>query len=176
MPSTKGSKKDLYPEWIVTQWTLSGADTPTQKIIQIPINKIQGKAGSATIIEILWAEIYPEQFPTVASNSLAVGIATSDLTIATSDTSGYTAFGSALGAFVWVAGFTTSGYNSFKFPGIINFSTNDGHGILVATDRLFLSADTAAWGSTLELTVKIFYRFVTVSLQEYVGIVQSQSQ
>lgn len=58
-----------------------------------------------------------------------------------------------------------------------------GHGVLVATDNIWLSilatAATADAGENAVLNVAssncdLFYRFKEVTLQEYIGIVQSQ--
>lgn len=49
-----------------------------------------------------------------------------------------------------------------------------GHGVLVATDKIYmLTASLAATGAQ-EAIVKILYRLVDVGLEEYIGIVQSQ--
>lgn len=57
-----------------------------------------------------------------------------------------------------------------------------GHGVLIATDNVWLTA----WlngavpdiGTTAQLNVyaELLYRFKKVTLQEYIGIVQSQQQ
>lgn len=57
-----------------------------------------------------------------------------------------------------------------------------GHGILVATDQIFLTQQTgltSMGGSTADtitgfVQADLIYRFKEVKLQEYIGIVQSQ--
>lgn len=57
-----------------------------------------------------------------------------------------------------------------------------GHGLLVATDNIWLTCQVGATAPGLAITVSglvvldIFYRFKKVTLQEYIGIVQSQQQ
>jgi len=54
-----------------------------------------------------------------------------------------------------------------------NLSDSAGHGILVGTDAIWLgSSGTAAWH--IRGGVKIMYRFKTVGLQDYIGIVTAQ--
>ncbi|GAG62860.1 unnamed protein product, partial [marine sediment metagenome] len=49
-----------------------------------------------------------------------------------------------------------------------------GHGILVASDYIYVQGDTTGYGVGAEFNFKILYRFKNVRLQEYIGIVQSQ--
>lgn len=57
-----------------------------------------------------------------------------------------------------------------------------GHGVLIATDNIWLTAfingAVPDIGTTAALNVfcEILYRFKKVTLQEYIGIVQSQQQ
>lgn len=66
-------------------------------------------------------------------------------------------------------------------PNYHDLTDGAGHGILVATDNIWLtglftvgSVDTTSYTGTGFCNVSIFYRFKDVSLQEYIGIVQSQ--
>jgi len=49
-----------------------------------------------------------------------------------------------------------------------------GHGILVATDSIFISCSQIGYTAAAPIAFKIMYRLKTVSLTEYIGIVQSQ--
>jgi hypothetical protein len=49
-----------------------------------------------------------------------------------------------------------------------------GHGYLVATDSIGVRYDSVATGVQTSCQIRLFYRFKEVSLQEYIGIVQSQ--
>jgi len=60
-----------------------------------------------------------------------------------------------------------------------------GHGILIATDNVYLAFDvliSSPAGNNISVLVgsylqaDLIYRFKNVSLQEYIGIVQSQQQ
>jgi len=65
---------------------------------------------------------------------------------------------------------------------IHDLTDGDGHGILVATDNIWLTAqlsDSAIGGTSSgpisgTVSAELFYRFKKVTLQEYIGIVQSQ--
>jgi hypothetical protein len=59
---------------------------------------------------------------------------------------------------------------------IIDVTDGAGHGILVATDQIFvggIEAGITLAGSSL-MGARIMYRWKNVSLTEYIGIVQSQ--
>jgi hypothetical protein len=55
-----------------------------------------------------------------------------------------------------------------------DFTDGAGHGILVATDNIFIQASTNGQNTASLFRFKILYRFKSVSLVEYIGIVQSQ--
>lgn len=60
----------------------------------------------------------------------------------------------------------------------IDLTDEAGHGVLIATDNIYMAVrnEVHAGNATLlsNLTAKLYYRMKEVSLQEYVGIVQSQ--
>lgn len=74
------------------------------------------------------------------------------------------------------------------FPIIHDLTDGAGHGILVATDNIYLATEIGLFSqvfgggptiafsgnSRCQIDVEIFYRFKSVTLQEYIGIVQSQ--
>lgn len=59
---------------------------------------------------------------------------------------------------------------------VIDLTDDDGHGMLIATDSIFIGAANTAFttGGTATINAKLYYRWKNVSLQEYIGIVQSQ--
>lgn len=57
---------------------------------------------------------------------------------------------------------------------IMDLTDEAGHGILVATDNLYFVNYSAGTGATNGMVYVLTYRFKDVSLEEYIGIVQSQ--
>jgi hypothetical protein len=55
-----------------------------------------------------------------------------------------------------------------------DLQSNDGKGFLVAGDQLYFSFATSNTAGQSYLCARVHYRFVDVTVQEYVGIVQSQ--
>lgn len=59
-------------------------------------------------------------------------------------------------------------------PIVRDFTDGAGHGVIVATDQLFYFFDTVGFGAPVAFWMRIWYRFKEVTLEEYIGIVQSQ--
>jgi len=68
----------------------------------------------------------------------------------------------------------TEGVIEQDWPIEIDLTDGAGHGVLVATDKMYLSVWSESTGDTNDVTCKILYRYKTVGITEYVGIVQSQ--
>ena len=71
------------------------------------------------------------------------------------------------------AGF--DGCNSMVWPIHISLMDGQGNGVLVATDRIFITGASVSPSVVSNYTAKIGYKLIEVGIQEYVGIVQSQS-
>ena len=174
-----GGFKDIKPQWLncptVTQ---TGADTTTSLEVQLPIARI-ASTTSATVIEILRVYAALTGLPTIASVTEAVDSQT--LTISTS--SGGTvdlAFndGRVLCVFsrqqrgAFTAGGTYSRTNNEIME--FNLTDNNGNGVLVASDSIFLQLSSVTTGNANIAQVKVLYRFKSVGYLEYIGIAQSQ--
>lgn len=75
------------------------------------------------------------------------------------------------------AGTTVTATTEYDLNEYQDLSDSAGHGILVATDNIFLAVhNTTAGGPMIatDLSCSMKYRMKEVTLQEYVGIVQSQ--
>lgn len=73
--------------------------------------------------------------------------------------------------------FTAAGTGTLEqqdYPQVWDFTDGAGHGVLVATDNLFIQQELDGQNVALTTGFKILYRFKKVSLVEYIGIVQSQ--
>lgn len=70
---------------------------------------------------------------------------------------------------------TTQAIQGVVWPFTIEFNDNAGHGLLIATDNLTFRLDSTNTAKLRIFHVRLFYRLKEVDLQEYIGIVQSQS-
>lgn len=182
--------------------------------IPVPVQRLNQPSGKAMVLEILWVEYTPTNIrsATIEAASVAQAHRVNFVLMQTAGTailSGITAVtGGNIGTLAAAQGNPTmiSKYinsitcskNAAANDGFVTISdadsytytdelqSDDGYGILVATDSLtFISgamiSTTAAalptndfWDNGSGYTVRVCYRWVNVSLQEYIGIVQSQ--
>lgn len=143
----------------------------------VPVPRFGSSSGSSTVMEVLRIIWILDDIPTPAGQ---YSLVTSLSTAALADGSGSTirfvadprtfAYYSLDGIFATAAGFAFASR-------IINQDLSDGsgRGILVATDSFFLNyLLQGPAGTTAKIAAKIYYRLKNITLQEYVGIVQSQ--
>lgn len=56
----------------------------------------------------------------------------------------------------------------------VDLTDGQGHGVLIATDNIYVCGSASGYQNVQTISFKILYRLKTVSLSEYVGMVQSQ--
>lgn len=174
-----GGSGDVNPQFLHMTITQSGADTTTSAQINLPVTRLP-QSNVVTIIELL--KIYVDMPVVVgeaaglASNSLAVNFSTTNggaTANAFSDPDVLAAYEvQKRTAFTAAQGFAAVESGGPQTP--IDLTDGAGHGVLVATDNAFIQCVSVATGVANTVNAKWLYRFKTVSLVEYVGIVQSQ--
>jgi len=169
---------DIYPQYLtIPLGPLTANDTAYTVQIQLPLPRIP-TSGKATIMEFLWADIY--YAPAISQSlscSFAVGLSLNKKDIDATNTASYMADPLSLGSdtFSFIKFGTQTAEVFYDNDSRITWQSDDGKGLLVASDTLYCSFDTSQTGSVSNLaTIRLYYRFVDVSIQEYVGIVQSQ--
>lgn len=201
-----GGTNDVNPQW----WrlpTLGGPNTTyssslpsgsaygVEQSFPIPVQRLAQAQGRAQVMEILKIRYqFNSEMP--LTNSTTQGTVLTVANIATSASGNQTVPGSYRLGDPHVIDFDQQDQVWYRVPGggiyylvdginpeIHDLTDGDGHGVLVATDNIFvgwvvLVSDT---GSTdgfpvfaNSLNVDILYRWKEVSLAEYIGIVQSQ--
>lgn len=171
-----GGSGDWNPQTYSISVLQSGADANTVGTFPTPIPRF-GTGGSTTspVIEILRVHFFVDDLAAIAAQtSLVCWLATSNL--------GTTITGQAAlldprtfawlsldGIFATAAGFAYQ-TRSFEF----NLTDGSGRGLLVATDSITMGVTSLNTGRTNTIGAKILYRMKNITLQEYVGIVQSQ--
>lgn len=152
---------------------MSAANTFTTVSLSMPIPSVTGGAKTATIMELLYVEVHPRP-------------GTMDL-IADDDGIQFAlSIGAAPGSSVPVIGqtttierldlvnyLTTSGSNLLKLPIRMDLQDANGYGWLLAADTLNVSANSVGQAAAVVIDFRIYYRFVTLPISEYVGIVTS---
>jgi len=178
--SLTGGTGDVNPQYMHGHVTMATTDTPHTMSFAVPIVRLP-QGGRVTIVEVL--KIFWQPAPWMLNTALQVR---QIQYIAFSTVS----FGNALRAefneanvFAYMkieheGAFTalgSMGAYSHPTPLVYDLTDGAGHGFLLATDRIFVQADSDVMTPNINTNdFKILYRFKTVGLQEYVGIVQSQ--
>ena len=177
-----GGTRDVNPQYMSGLLTLSAANTATEVTLGTPIVRVGPATGGKSIImELikLWVD-----FPTVdAENAAATsrGFSFSMSTVSSGGTPAIVTLDNPRGL-AWMDysvrnAFTAAGTGMLENklePSCWDFTDGAGHGILVATDNIFLQGNTSNQTGASAFRWKISYRFKEVSLVEYIGIVQSQ--
>ena len=176
--SLTGGTGDVSPQFMSFSATQSAADTTTTATQQVPIQRLP-TGQRAQVMEVLKVFF---NLPLTAASASATEAVDSITAFLSTSSFGTTSTSFSEPRVVAAAksnsrhAFTAGGTYYTVMPGIIVVDVTDGagHGVLVATDNIFLQVVSATTGNANTVDVKVLYRWKNVSLQEYIGIVQSQ--
>lgn len=174
-----GGTKDVNPQYLSGLITLSAANTATEVTLGTPIVRVGPQTGGKSIImEIL--KLYVD-FPAIDADAAAATARAMTFSVQTVASTAVTTLDNPRNiAFLSLDNrnaFTAAGTGTLSErvdPSVWDFTDGAGHGVLVATDNIFLAANTQGQAGASVFRFKILYRFKEVSLVEYIGIVQSQ--
>lgn len=165
-----GGTKDVNPQLLNGVSTQSGADATTTTQFTLPVEKF-GSASSqrARIIEVIRIAVELDNLAEVDSD---VNIAFSTVSFGTTvvianDPRVFCHFHLFIKT-------TTSGIIAVPMPLVQDLTDGAGHGLLVATDSMFVQVNSSTTSLTNTVRFKMTYRFKGVGLAEYIGIVQGQ--
>lgn len=177
-----GGTGDVNPQYLSGQLILSAANIATEVVLFTPIVRIGPQTGGkTTIMELLklWVDM-----PSIDAENPAAQGRIMQFSMSTSS-SGATPAIMLISNAHCLAGVAHATRNAFTAagsamleskaePAVWDFTDGAGHGILVATDNLFIQGKTTNQTGISQFEWKLMYRFKSVSLVEYIGIVQSQ--
>ena len=177
-----GGTDDVNPQYLSSGTFTSAADTVTSVFIPTPIARVGPQSGgSATVMEVLKIFV---NMPDLTSGQIVAAMTRFKAQIAfcTSDPgTNLVGLGNpkvfALFQNQMISSFTAGGTGIESIredPRVWDFTDNAGHGVLIATDNIYVQVDTSDYGAVGDFQWKILYRFKKVALAEYIGIVQSQ--
>lgn len=173
-----GGTGDVSPQWMSFSATQSAADTTTTTTQAIPVQRMP-LGGRAQVLELLKVQVKrPDPVSIAAAGESAdfyrLFLSTSSFGTTATNFAEPRVFAAdemqLLGAFT--AGGTYGAYNALI--GEYDVTDGAGHGVLIATDNIYAQTVSAGTGSANVWRIKLLYRWKNVSLQEYIGIVQSQ--
>ncbi len=157
----------------------SGVDDYSATEFAIP-RIIMGARDSATVMEVLKVWFYvgledlgDHTFVSVGALSTTV-LRAQDATVNAANVFANALFPTTFAYAVQNNQFLTSGGLSHDMPMTVDLTDNNGNGVLIATDKIFVTCGMLGNTNVSAHCVKILYRMVNVGITEYVGIVQSQ--
>lgn len=169
-----GGSRDVNPQTMTIAGTMSAANTTTVVTQALPIPRLPTSVGKNLVIELLGVDWYStnDQYGLAINQALAMLTTTSgiapNMNLALQDPRSLSRW------FREIQVFTAAGVleNNGTFQD--DLTDEAGHGVLIATDQIFLQMYSAAKVNPDSYVAKLFYRWKEVSLEEYIGIVQSQ--
>lgn len=173
-----GGTRDVNPQFMSGTLTLSAANTNTTVTQGTPIVRVGPQTGGeAIIMEVLkiYADMPPVDTDAAGATARVINLffATKGGTPASfSDTSVFGFFQRQIRN-----AFTAAGTGLLDIQDDVkelDLTDGAGHGVLIATDNIFITGETSNQTAASTFSWKILYRFKRVSLVEYIGIVQSQ--
>ena len=178
-----GGTNDVNPQFLSVTLTQTGVDSTDVFPVTTPIIRVGSSSnGRATIMEILKVFFTLPEVKVDQTGAVAVSAAEISL-MSSSPASPGTVVPAGNSKVICNArytnkhAFTAAGtglLGQTQMPHVSDLTDGAGHGVLVATDEVFFQVATEGQSSAKPFEAKILYRFKTVSLAEYIGIVQSQ--
>jgi len=165
-----GGTGDVNPQWFTMNATESATDTTTTEAFPIPIQRLPSGRG-AQVMEIFKVFWWPGNAIVETDNTTTIVLSTRNwgtTAVPFSDSS-------TIARFRRHVIITTSGSSVEDEPYCMDLTDGAGHGMLVATDNLYVQIISANTGQVVDAVLRLLYRWKNVGLSEYVGIVQSQT-
>jgi len=173
-----GGSGDVSPQWFVfNTLTQTTANTFIEANVAIPVQRLFVRGKKSLVMELLKVQFSMSSWDSNPTAGGSIGQIQSQLSTASIGASNNASPQVlAYAAQNYKGAFTAAGsYETVVIsPTVIDCTDGAGHGVLVATDNLFYGVNTAGYAGVASSTIRLLYRWKEVSLEEYIGIVQSQ--
>lgn len=173
-----GGSYDVNPQWFtLPQLQCSAPNTFTELNVPLPVQRFNTKSGKSLVLEVLKVQFFLPESDTNPSAGGVTQFAQVQLgTIAQLAVSPLNPQNIAVVGRNWRGAFTAGlAYETqTDNPLVIDCTDAAGHGVLVATDSIFIDVNTSGFTGAAIFNQRILYRWKEITLQEYIGIVQSQ--
>lgn len=173
-----GGSGDVNPQYFtLPQNTLSAANTYTEGTIPTPIPRNRISGGKATVMEIL--KVYFNLPESDSNNAAAGSVIIAQCQLTTRSLAAMAQNNPAVFAHcekLMRGAFTAAGTygTAYLDPWVWDCTDSAGHGVLIATDNIFFGANTVGFTAAQAFNARLLYRMKNVTVEEYIGIVQSQ--
>ena len=161
-----GGTKDVNPQYLTVAVTESAANTFTQTELQLPVLRGGNMRGNKyQVIELLklMIDITAGDGATASERTLALTTSTQTAMQIITNPDVIAFFGDNIII-------TTSGLYSPERIKIIDLTDQAGHGIIIATQSVFLGLQGVSQTSALTARCRLYYRFKNISIDEFVGL------
>lgn len=164
---------DKFPNFMSGTLSNSSANAFTTTKVNTPLPRIKTSGKKATVLELLRLEVEVTNTDLIA-NSDEVEF---EIILGTTPTSMVELNDPRVVAKLSIVADigANPGNTIVQYPLIHNFEI-DGYGYLLASDYFHVSIDTNGMAAACNYYWRLFYRFVDIPLEEYIGIVQSTQQ
>lgn len=178
--SVTGGTGDIKPQYFTLHAAASAADDYAVEKISLPVPRFGTMKTKATIVEVLSVDWYLNMADYGDSASTAFGFLSTNTARSTGETSTLATLvedakdPTTLGLAVQNRVLVTQGGFTQVSPIHVEMTDENGNGVLIATDSIFIVGGFVGNTAAGEVICKMKYRLVNVGVSEYVGIVQSQ--
>jgi len=180
--SVTGGTGDVKPQLLtLTTGTAGAVDDYVLASIALPVPRFGGSKNKATIFEFLWCDWYLGIEDLADSGNTVWGWLSTAPTRADAETSTLVTLAEDLldprcfAPAIRHSKLVTSGATIEQLPQRVDLTDSNGNGYLVATDKLVINCGAVGNTIAVSAVAKVAYRLVDVGIEEYVGIVQSQT-
>lgn len=174
--SRTGGTGDVKPQYLTVRSSVSAAADYGINQFSLPVPRFGSQQGRTTVVEILsldWyigmedqADASDLKWAYLTTATARTQAETSTLVTCVEDCADPLTFGLVM--------MSVAGNAQDVRPVHYDLTDNNGNGMVVATDKLFIVHGDAGGTANSSSICKIKYRLVNIGMKEYIGIVQSQ--
>lgn len=164
-----GGTKDVNPQYSSIQVVESAANTFTQGTLNLPVLRGNMVGGKYQVIELLyaWLDLQTNDGATGSGRTVALTTTSQTAMQVLSNPDVVLMYNDLITI-------TTSGLYVETNPKFYDFTDRAGHGIIIATESLFLSVIGTSQTAAQTARCRIFYRFKNVNVNEFIGLAIQQ--
>lgn len=174
-----GGTGDVNPQWF-NLGALAITNAYADTAVQLPRERLP-YGNKSQVMEVLKIEVALQGTTTLnvtAGTDSASRVYVTTKSFSTTEPTATQQAGNVIGKWRLEMPSEGTGLSTMVINGVTLIDVTDGagHGLLVATDNIFIGSIQTAATSPVNgnLNVRLLYRWKNVGLQEYIGIVQSQ--
>lgn len=170
-PKGKKSLADIYPQWLDFDVLQSGTNVWTTEPVPLPVPRLRREVGDQVqLIEILKIILSPNVNEAPDGSRISLKLLTKDYDSDPKE-------GPTTIFCVSIEPESSGADYSYAFiePYMFDLTDGMGHGYLVAVDTLYVGCASGGMAAASGGSGRIYWRFVSVSLAEFLGLIQSQT-